>query len=120
MTNTAQPPISASAFRAWLARAEPCTTLEYHRGFLSRDRSPVSDLAKGRRRLAAAIADAALAAAEKDLVHLVQRRNGPFDYSYLAIKASVASRPAVAQSATPSEQIRHGGFEHPAILPLAA
>jgi hypothetical protein len=120
MTTTAQPPMSASSFRAWLARAEPCAGLEYHRGFLSRDRSPVSDLAEGRRRLAAAIADAALAAAEKDLVHLVQRRNGPFDYSYLAIKASVASRPVVAQVANLPAPVGDADLEHPAILPLAA
>jgi hypothetical protein len=28
-------------------------------------------------------------AAEDGLVHLVQRRHGPYDYSYLAVKAHV-------------------------------
>ena len=37
-------------------------------------------------------------AAEDGLVHLVQRRNGPFDFSYLAIKAGPAVRPRVRVS----------------------
>ena len=120
MTAALQPPISVSAFREWLAQAEPCMSLEYHRGFLSRDRSPVSDLDEGQRRIVAAIADAAMRAAEDGRVHLVQRRNGPFDFSYLAIKASATSRPAVVQGMIPSVQFRHRGLDHPAILRRAA
>jgi hypothetical protein len=30
-------------------------------------------------------------------VHLVQSRNGPFDFSYLAIKAGTTARPLFAQ-----------------------
>ena len=36
-----------------------------------------------------AVARRAIQAAEDGLVHLVQRRHGPGDYSYLAIKARV-------------------------------
>jgi hypothetical protein len=44
------------------------------------------------RRAFARVADAALRAAEDGLVHLVQRRNGPFDFSYVAVCADRGSR----------------------------
>jgi hypothetical protein len=80
-------PLTAGRFWSWLARAERGAVLEYHRGLLIFDRSPVSDLSEDERRTVAKIADAALAAAEDGLVHLVQCRHGPFDFSYIAIKA---------------------------------
>jgi hypothetical protein len=81
------PRMPVSAFRAWLERADPGASLEYHRGFLICDRGPGSELPKERRSALAKVADAALNAAEKGRVHLVQRRNDAFDFSYLAIKA---------------------------------
>ena len=72
-------------------------TLERCRGLLVRDRSPASELAEDGRRALARIADAALEAADDGLVHLVQSRNGPFDFSYLAIKAGTTARPRLAQ-----------------------
>ena len=76
------------AFRAWLQRADPGACLEYHRGLLSLDRSPDSNLPEARRRALSRVADLALNAAERGRVHLVQRRNGELDFSYLAIKAN--------------------------------
>jgi hypothetical protein len=71
---------------AWIAQASPGDTLEYHRGFLALDASidgqtPESDA----RRELARVARIAWRAAEQGLVHLVQRRNGPDDFTYLAI-----------------------------------
>jgi hypothetical protein len=89
--------ISLAAFRAWLARAKPGERLEYHRGFLTIDRSSASRHAERERRALAKLADVALNAAEADRVHLVQRRNGPADFTYLAIKAGPnAQRAATA------------------------
>jgi hypothetical protein len=82
------PRMQLGAFRAWLERADPGASLEYHRGLLSHDRGPGSDLPEERRRALAKVADAALNAAERGRVHLVQRRNRPFDFSYLAIKST--------------------------------
>src|SRR5262245_2546477 len=79
--------MQTDGFRAWLQRAEPGACLEYHRGLLSLDRSPGSNLSEERRRALSRVADLALGA-DRSQVHLVQRRNGPFDFSYLAIKAS--------------------------------
>jgi hypothetical protein len=50
-------------------------------------------------------ADAAFEAAEQGRVHLVQRRHGPFDFSYLAIKTGRAATPA-AGAVPPIEQAR--------------
>lgn len=86
---------AAALFRAWVARAKPGERLEYYRGFLTVDRSPGSYLAEHDRRALTELAGAARKAAEADQVHLVQRRNGPADFSYLAIKA----RPPDARSA---------------------
>lgn len=73
-------------FCAWIAQAEPGDCLEYHRGFLALDAGPDSQTPKSdERRELARVARIAWRAAEKRLVHLVQRRNGPDDYSYLAI-----------------------------------
>jgi hypothetical protein len=75
-------------FRAWLARAKPGEQIEYHLGLLTWDRSPASGLTENARRALAKVADAALEAAEDGFVHLLQRRNGAFDFRYIAIKAS--------------------------------
>jgi hypothetical protein len=83
-------PLTVGRFRSWLARAEPGAALEYHRGLLILDRSPGSELSEDERRTVAKIADAVSSAAEDRLVHLVQRRNAPFDFSYVAIKAATA------------------------------
>lgn len=71
---------------AWIAQASPGDTLEYHRGFLALDASidgqtPKSDA----RHELGRVARRAWWAAEQGLVHLVQRRNGPDDFTYLAI-----------------------------------
>ena len=92
--------ISLTGFNRWLLRAQPGQQLEYHRGMLIRDRSPASGMSDEQRRALARIADTALQTAEDGLVHLVQRRIGPFDFSYLAIRAAQSRNrrvvPAVA------------------------
>jgi hypothetical protein len=77
---------SARLFHAWLERAQPGEMLVYHRGLLAHDRAR-SDLTETQRRRVAKTADAAFEAAEQGRVHLIQRRHGPFAFSYLAIKA---------------------------------
>jgi hypothetical protein len=95
---------SVAEFRGWLARNGACPWFEYHRGVLICDRSPGSKLSDADRRRLAKIADAVFQAAEKGQVHLVQRRRGPFDFSYLAIKSvRAATRRAIARSPLWSE-----------------
>ena len=90
--------VSVAEFRGWLARAASCSWFEYHRGLLIWDRSPASELTETDRRALAKIANAVFQAAEDGQVHLVQRRNGPFDFSYLAIKAARSRNRRTAQA----------------------
>jgi hypothetical protein len=92
------PSVSLPGFNRWLLRARPGDQLAYHRGHLVWDRSPASGLPEPRRHALARVADAALAAADRGLVHLAQRRFGPFDFMYLAIKATAGAQPAVASA----------------------
>jgi len=60
--------------------------LVYHRGFLAVDTfGSASPLSPERRSTLRRTADAALRAAEQDLVHLVQARIGPDQLAYIAI-----------------------------------
>jgi hypothetical protein len=78
----------------WLSQAEPGETLEYHRGFLGIDRTPLGQPMSLKDRLdLIAMAGRAMRLAEQGLVHLVQRRIGDDAFSYLAV---ARSRPAGA------------------------
>jgi hypothetical protein len=84
----------------WIGQAGPGDTLEYHRGFLARDTLPQGTrLAERDRAELARVAHRARWAAERDLLHLVQRRHGPDDYSYLAIARARPERAARSLSA---------------------
>ena len=73
-------------FCAWVAQADAGDRLEYYRGFLVADTlAPLSPLTEPERAALRKLADGAYRAAEQGLVHLVQHRHGPDDYSYLAI-----------------------------------
>ena len=77
-------------FCGWIGRADPGDRLEYHRGLLAADRANgLSSSENANRRELSAIAARALALAEEGRLLLVQKRHGPGDYSYLAIKALV-------------------------------
>jgi len=85
---------------AWLGQAELGDILEYHRGFLALDGTPLaSRLDDEARRELLRVGRRAFWAAEQGLVHLVQRRFGPHDYSYLAI---ARPRPKKASAALSS------------------
>jgi hypothetical protein len=108
MRNRTQPRAlsSAAEFHGWLARTDSCPWFEYHRGLLILDRSPESNLSDADRRRLAKIANTVFQAAEQGQVHLVQRRRGPFDFSYLAIKSvRSATRRTDASSPLCSEAV---------------
>jgi len=78
----------------WLSQAEPGETIEYHRGFLGIDRTPLGQpMSIENRGDLICIAERAMRLAEQGLVHLVQRRLGADTFSYLAV---ARSRPAGA------------------------
>ncbi len=83
---TAMPMFTDIELYAWIAQAEPGARLEYHRGFLGIDITPViSLLPEPDRRQLADLAEAAFSAFEKGLVHLVQERVGPDHFAYIAV-----------------------------------
>ena len=69
----------------WIGQATPGDVFQYHRGFLVRDTFPhETGLSERDRAALAGLARRARWAADRGLIHLVQRRHGPEDYSYLA------------------------------------
>ena len=82
-----QPPrLSEIELCAWIAQAEPGAVLEYYRGFLALDRTAFGRFADTPARVAVAqLGSRAHDLAERGLVHLVQHRHGPGDYSYYAV-----------------------------------
>ena len=94
-TATAAPSLilDQAVFTALLKTARPGSPIEYHRGHLCVDRQPKPDAPDNEARLELhRLASAAMRAAGQGLVHLVQRRRGPEDFSYLAIKAGRTPR----------------------------
>ena len=74
---------------AWVAQAEPGAVLEYHRGYLALDRTAFGRLGDTPARGALGLlGNRAHDLAERGLVHLVQHRHGPEDYSYFAVARS--------------------------------
>lgn len=82
----AMPKLTDVELYAWIAQAEAGARLEYHRGFLGIDVTPViSTLLESERRQLADLGQAARGAFEKGLVHLVQERVGPDRFAYIAV-----------------------------------
>ncbi len=80
-------PVDENGFVDWLIDARPGDTLVYYRGHLSHDRMPsVSPLADPQRRRLAEVANRVLVAEAQGLIMPVQRRAGPHEWLYLAIR----------------------------------
>ena len=78
--------MSEEAFCAWLGTAAPGDVIEYYHGFLAIDVSPnARRLAEHHRKELARLVRRAQWASDKGLAHLLQRRHGPDDYTYLAV-----------------------------------
>ena len=83
-----QPVLDEAAFEVWLKAAHPGSRITLHRGLLCVDRqqrahAPHDPARAELNRLAAR----AMRASGQGLVHLVQRRHGDADYSYVAVRA---------------------------------
>ncbi len=83
---TAHRRIDETDLCGWIGQAAPGEALEYYRGFLAMDTfSQAKRLAERERAELVRLARRAWWASEQRLIHLVQRRHGADDYSYLAI-----------------------------------
>jgi DNA-directed RNA polymerase specialized sigma24 family protein len=84
----------------WLGQAEPGDVLEYYRGFLVVDAIPHGSRLPEKDRLELGrIARRAWWASERGLAHLIQRRHGPDDYSYIIIARPRSKPPSELLSA---------------------
>lgn len=82
----AEPPLTETMFCTWFGAAVPGDRIVYHRGFLAVDASPLtSKVPDAERRALLRVAERALQLAQDGLVHLVQRRMGDGDFTYLAV-----------------------------------
>jgi hypothetical protein len=79
-------PVTEVRLCGWIGEAAPGERLEYWRGHLALDRTPGSARLLEKDRLEVIrVVRRAFWAAERGLVHLVQQRHGPDNYSYLCI-----------------------------------
>jgi hypothetical protein len=93
-------------FCGWLGQAGPGDRIEYYRGFLAPDSMPAAQRLPERDcRELLKLARRALWAAEQNLLHLVQRRHGPDDYSYIAVARVRPKMAPVSLSALLTEEV---------------
>src|SRR3954468_13981371 len=98
-------PLTEVDFCAWIGQAAPRDLIEYHRGFLIVDIDRrLSALSGAERCRLSNVASRARQCADDGLVHLVQRRLGESQFSYLAIarprpKTPVLSSMLLAEAA---------------------
>jgi len=78
--------------KRWLSTAEAGSTVVYHRGFLALDRGAGSRLGDDAGEELNHIATEVMAMAEAGRVHLVQRRHGACDYTYIAVMSRTGVR----------------------------
>lgn len=98
-------PVTETALCAWVGQASPGDTFAYHRGYLAIDTGVDSTFSTGlARKELRRVARRAWQLAQAGGVHLVQRRHGDADYSYLVVarhrprKASGAFEVALAKA----------------------
>ena len=89
----------------WIGQAVSGDRIEYHRGFLVLDTLPRwTSLPERERTELVRLAARARWAAEQGLVHLVQRRHGPDDFSYFAIARPKPKQPSASIAALIMEE----------------
>jgi hypothetical protein len=85
-TSPANPPLNEATLCTWLSAAAAGDAITYHRGALARDICPQLNLMEQDERVRVArLSSRALKLSEAGLLHLVQRRHGFEDFSYIAI-----------------------------------
>jgi hypothetical protein len=81
-------PLDENRLVDWIVDAKPHDCIAYYRGHLALDRCESTGVLRSvdRRRLAT-VANRVMVASEQGLVFPVQKRIGPHDYLYLAVRA---------------------------------
>jgi hypothetical protein len=87
VSSPARLPLTLADLERFLSTAKAGDNIVYHRGYLAMDRGSGSRLGDDAGEELDHIATALMVMAEAGRVHLVQRRHGPYDYTYLAVMA---------------------------------
>lgn len=86
---------TVAELKNWLAVAAPGDAFAYYKGYLALDRSIGSRLGERDRKELCRVADDVMRLARSGHVHPVQRRNGPGDFTYIAVASrSIRQLPA--------------------------
>lgn len=107
-------PLTEGGFCDWIANAMVGQSIEYHEGFLLRDRSEtVSELPTKERARLHAVARRAWIACELGLVHLVSLKVEEARYRYIAVRSTSTLKPPEIRTrlrvarTTPSQRKSH-------------
>ena len=84
--------LSFADLERWFSTSSPVDRVSYFRGFLALDRGPASRHGEEAGRELDRVATALMVMAETGDVHLIQRRNNPYDYTYIAIMSRAGVR----------------------------
>lgn len=94
-------PVTEATLARWFAVAPAGARIAYHRGLLAVAVAPeTTDLPETDRYELQRVADRARALADAGLAHLLQRRNGDSDFSYLIVVRPRPKRLTLMQLAT--------------------
>jgi hypothetical protein len=114
-------PIDENGFVDWLIDASPGDKLVYYRGHLGHDRMPSAKVLDRQARVELhALATRVMVTAAQRLVLPVQRRIGPEDWLYIAVKAQPGRVGSACRVAAPRALPLDGTNPAPATIPLAA
>ena len=92
--------ITETSLCGWIGQAAPGETLTSHRGSLANDRTSLTSRLPATDRIELGrVSRRTLWAFERGLVHLVQRRHGDDDYSYLLVARRRSKKIAASLSA---------------------
>jgi hypothetical protein len=108
-------PHDENSFTDWLVDAKPGARTIYYRGHLAHDRTTSAAIHdRQARNELSVLSSRVMLACEQGLVHLVQKKLGPEDFLYFAVRAS--KRGASAQAARiPLGRIARAASAQPAI-----
>lgn len=114
-------PIDENAFVDWLIDADPGDKLVYYRGHLAHDRMASTEvLDRQSRIILQAVADRVMVAAAQGLVLPVQKRVGPEEFLYIAVKALPGRGISACRATILSPSLASAHPAKPAAIRLAA
>ena len=114
-------PLDENAFVDWLIGAGPGDKLVYYRGHLAHDRMPSTEALDGQSRITLqAVANRVMAAASQNLILPVQKRIGPEEFLYIAVKALPSRVGSACRAAIPLPSFLSAHPSKPAVTRLAA